>query len=84
MNAKIEQLTAGEQEWIMQQIVTAHEFVQRTLNKVGGKPLRRNGPRLRPGMRRRLRRLMDYFRQVHQAAVVTIPKAEQRFIGVER
>lgn len=43
MNAKIEQLTVGEQEWIVQQIATAHEFVQRTLNKVDGKLLRRNG-----------------------------------------
>jgi hypothetical protein len=33
MDAKIEQLTAGEQEWIVQQIAMAHEFVQRTLNK---------------------------------------------------
>ena len=33
MNTKIEQLTAGEHEWIAQQIAVAHEFVQRTLNK---------------------------------------------------
>ena len=33
MDAKIEQLTAGEHEWIVQQIAIAHEFVQRTLNK---------------------------------------------------
>lgn len=33
MDTKIEQLTAGEHEWIEQQIVIAHEFVQRTLNK---------------------------------------------------
>jgi len=33
MDAKIEQLTAGEQLWIVQQIALAHEFVQRTLNK---------------------------------------------------
>lgn len=33
MDAKIEQLTAGEQEWIVQQMAMAHEFVQRTLNK---------------------------------------------------
>ena len=33
MDAQIEQLTAGEQEWIAQQIAMAHEFVQRTLNK---------------------------------------------------
>jgi hypothetical protein len=33
MNTKIEQLTAGEHEWIAQQIATAREFVQRTLNK---------------------------------------------------
>jgi hypothetical protein len=33
MDAKNGQLTAGEQEWIMQQIEIAHEFVQRTLNK---------------------------------------------------
>ena len=33
MDAKIEQLTAGEQEWIVQQIAIAHEFVRRTLNK---------------------------------------------------
>ncbi len=33
MDAKIEQLTAGEHEWIEQQIALAHEFVQRTLNK---------------------------------------------------
>jgi len=33
MDAKIEQLTAGEHEWIGQQIASAHEFVQRTLNK---------------------------------------------------
>lgn len=33
MDAKIEQLTAGEQEWIVQQIALAHELVQRTLNK---------------------------------------------------
>ena len=33
MDAKIEQLTAGEQEWIVQQIAIAHEFVQRTLNR---------------------------------------------------
>jgi|ERR1044072_2025270 hypothetical protein len=33
MDTKIEQLTTGEHEWIAQQIVIAHEFVQRTLNK---------------------------------------------------
>ena len=33
MDAKIEQLTAGEHEWIAQQIAIAREFVQRTLNK---------------------------------------------------
>ena len=33
MDVKIEQLTAGEHEWIVQQIAIAHEFVQRTLNK---------------------------------------------------
>jgi hypothetical protein len=33
MDAKIEQLTVGEHEWIAQQIAIAHEFVQRTLNK---------------------------------------------------
>lgn len=33
MDTKIEQLTAGEHEWIEQQIAIAREFVQRTLNK---------------------------------------------------
>ena len=33
MDAKIEQLTAGEHEWIAQQIAIAHTFVQSTLNK---------------------------------------------------
>jgi len=33
MDAKIEQLTAGEHEWIEQQLAIAQEFVQRTLNK---------------------------------------------------
>ena len=36
MDTKIEQLTAGEHEWIAQQIGAAHEFVQRTLNKDTG------------------------------------------------
>jgi Domain of unknown function (DUF3806) len=36
MDAKIEQLTAGEHEWIEQQIAIAQEFVQRTLNKDTG------------------------------------------------
>lgn len=36
MNAKIEQLTVGEQEWIVQQIATAHEFVNaRSIKLVG-------------------------------------------------
>lgn len=33
MDTKIEQLTAGEHDWIAQQIAMAHEFVQRALNK---------------------------------------------------
>jgi hypothetical protein len=33
MDTKIEQLTAGEHEWIAQQIAVAHELVQRTVNK---------------------------------------------------
>jgi len=33
MDAKIEQLTAGEHEWIEQQLAIAQEFVQLTLNK---------------------------------------------------
>jgi len=33
MDTKIEQLTAGEHEWIEQQIAIAREFVQRILNK---------------------------------------------------
>ena len=33
MDTKIEQLTAGEHEWIEQQIAIAREFVQRTLDK---------------------------------------------------
>lgn len=33
MDAKIEQLTEGEHEWIVQQIAIARDFVQRTLNK---------------------------------------------------
>ena len=33
MDTKIEQLTAGEHEWIEHQIAIAREFVQRTLNK---------------------------------------------------